>query len=94
MTIVPFNYEDYERTRNELIKCIGKALTDEDKKFLVSFKSGSPDWNLDSFKEFEKFPAVQWKLQNIQNLKENDPVKHKVQLESLKNELYRKRERL
>jgi predicted nucleotidyltransferase component of viral defense system len=89
LTTVSFNYEDYERTRDDLITNIGKALTDEDKKFLVSFKSGTPYWNLDSFKEFEKFPAVQWKLQNIQNLKENDPAKHKLQLESLKNVLNR-----
>jgi hypothetical protein len=32
---------------------------------------------------FENFPAVQWKLLNLQKLKDNNPDKHREQYEAL-----------
>lgn len=79
-----FSYEDFEATRSLLIKTIHENLTDKDKEFLLSFQNGTPDWS--SF-DFEDYPAVQWKLQNLQRLKEANPEKHREQLNLLKSGL-------
>lgn len=73
MTQNSFSYEEYEDTRSILVRQIHQSLTTEDKQFLLSIESGEPDWNHYSF---EIFPAVQWKLINIQRLKANNPEKH------------------
>ncbi|WP_209406425.1 nucleotidyl transferase AbiEii/AbiGii toxin family protein [Pseudozobellia sp. WGM2] len=79
-----FTYEGFETTRNSLIKTIHENLTDSDKEFLLSFENNTPNWN--AYK-FEDYPAVQWKLQNLQKLKEANPKKHREQLELLKSGL-------
>lgn len=79
-----FTYEDFEKTRNRLITTIHESLTYEDKKFLLNFEKGIPDWDIYDFKDF---PAVQWKLQNVQKLKEINSDKHSKQLDELNNKL-------
>lgn len=77
-----FNYQDFEETREALVDIIHKNLTDRDREFLLSFKNLTPDW---SIYNFEKFPAVQWKLQNLQKLKDNNSVKHEALFKLLKD---------
>ncbi|ASV29696.1 nucleotidyl transferase AbiEii/AbiGii toxin family protein [Maribacter cobaltidurans] len=79
-----FTYEDFEVTRSLLIKTIHENLTDTDNKFLLSFQNGTPDWRL---LDFGDYPAVQWKLQNLQKLKEANPEKHTEQLDLLESGL-------
>lgn len=79
-----FTYEDFEATRSLLIKNILEYFTDKDKEFLLSFQNDTPDWNLFDFGDY---PAVQWKLQNLQKLKEANLEKHKEQLNLLKSGL-------
>ncbi|TAN00417.1 MAG: nucleotidyl transferase AbiEii/AbiGii toxin family protein [Chitinophagaceae bacterium] len=81
MTNENFNYEEYETVRNELIITVQKSLTDYDKQFLLSVKGLKPDW---SVYPFQRFPAVQWKLKNLQQLKDNNPQKHLEQYNQLK----------
>jgi hypothetical protein len=81
MSDKPFSYEDFEETRIHLVQAINKGLTQKDKDFLLSVKNCEPDW---SIYNFERFPAVQWKLQNLRKLKENNPTKHKDSFEILK----------
>ncbi len=83
MTTIEFSYDDYENTKIELVEKLFNILTDEDKKFLMSFKMGRPDWDLLSFKDAKRLPAVQWKLQNIHTLIENNPRKHSELLSAL-----------
>ena len=80
-----FSYDEFERVREDLIQVVRMGLTDEDKSFLLSIKDADPDWG---FYDFERFPAVQWKLQNLIKLKKNNPKKHKEQYEALKEKLY------
>ena len=83
MTIDPFTYEEYEATRLELIKTVQNSLEDQDKKFLLSLKELSPNWSIYGF---QRFPSVQWKLQNLKQLKEGNPEKH-LELSKLLNKL-------
>jgi predicted nucleotidyltransferase component of viral defense system len=86
MTVDPFTYEVYENTRVELVDKVKSALTSNDKKLLVSFKKGEPDWTLSSLKGIDNLPAVQWKLHNIRLLLAN-PAKHQTMLTALQNAL-------
>ena len=84
MSREPFSYEDYETTRQKLIDTIHEKLTARDKEFLLSVKNVRPDWRIYNF---ERFPAVQWKLQNLQKLKDTNPEKQREQYEALKKRL-------
>lgn len=84
MSDVAFSYDDFEQTRLQLVNTIKKSLTKEDKAFLLSFKNCMPDW---SIYDFEQFPAVQWKLKNLQKLKESSPEKHQRLYGLLEREL-------
>lgn len=72
MSSEPFTYTDFENSRVQLIETIHQNLTDKDKGFLLSFNEATPDWNI---YDFERFPAVQWKLQNLNTLKAKNPEK-------------------
>lgn len=87
MTNEPFSYQEYIHTRELLISTILKSLSKTDREFLISFKSGIPDWNLFSNSSARKLPAVLWKLQNISKLRETSPEKHKNQLAKLQEVL-------
>ena len=87
MSEEPFAYEDFEATRNLLLQAIHENLNDVDKQFLLSFENGTPDWGLYNF---EEYPAVQWKLQNLQKLKETNAEKHSEQLKKLESKFSKK----
>ncbi|HQU46572.1 MAG TPA: nucleotidyl transferase AbiEii/AbiGii toxin family protein [Pirellulales bacterium] len=83
MTIEPFTYEDFEATRDRLVREIHSLLTADDRRFLLSFKRGDPDWGLFPVAEVEIMPGVDWKLANIRKLKSQNPRKHAEQLAAL-----------
>jgi len=82
MSSESFTYEDFENSRIQLLDTIHQNLTAKDKEFLLSFNNLTPDW---SIYDFERFPAVQWKLQNLRKLKANNPEKLKELQISLEN---------
>lgn len=84
MTSETFTYEDYESVRETMVKTIHASITEEDKQFLLNFKNLTPNW---SVYDFERFPAIVWKLQNLQKLKDTNPGKHEKQFEDLKKKL-------
>jgi len=75
MTDIPFTYEEYEETRNKLIKSVNGLLNDNDKRFLIGFEMAEPDWEHFEYSYFEKYPSVQWKLINLLKLKNTNPEK-------------------
>lgn len=74
MTYETFSYADFENTRELLIQKIQSVLTANDKKFLLSIENGTPDWEV---YDFSIFPAVQWKLLNVNHFKTQNPERHK-----------------
>lgn len=78
-------YEDFDATREKLLEAIHGSLTDKDRAFVLGVKNLTPDW---SVYDFERFPAVQWKLKHLQTLKDKDPEKHRRFYEELKKKLY------
>ena len=75
MTDTPFSYEEFEQTRDKLIKDVNAMMTPQDKAFLLSFESAEPDWDNFEFPYFRDYPSVKWKLQNLQKLKVQNPAK-------------------
>jgi predicted nucleotidyltransferase component of viral defense system len=64
-----FSYEEFEETREVLIMTIQKILKQIDKDFIISFKRLEPDW---SIYDFAKYPAIQWKMENLRRFKDQN----------------------
>ena len=58
-----------EGIRSTLMEELPKALTLEQKGFLLSLVQGRPDWGKLPFPHLSELPALKWKLQNLQKLK-------------------------
>ena len=87
MTDIPFTYEEFEETREKLINDVRSLMTDADKKFLISFESGQPEWDGYEFEYFKDYPSVQWKLLNLKKLAKQNPQKLRLEAEKLRNVL-------
>jgi hypothetical protein len=85
MTDNSFGYEEYENIKKRLIKTINESLTADDKDFILAFSKGEPDWTTI---DYGKFPAIRWKLLNINRLKESNPLKYRAQIDMLERILY------
>ena len=84
MTDTPFSYEEFEETRTKLISDVNKLLTDADRRFLVSFEYGEPEWDNYEFAHFKDFPSVKWKLLNLQKLADLNSEKLRIEAERLR----------
>lgn len=80
MTEREFTYVDYENTRRELIQVTKDQLADADKAFLLNFNRLTPDW---SDYDFQEYPSVKWKIENLIRLRQNNPDKYRQQLDTL-----------
>ena len=83
MTDIPFTYEEFEQTRDELIRKVNALVTPQDKSFLLSFESAEPDWNNFEFGYVQDYPSVKWKIQNLLKLKSQNPTKLKEEVSKL-----------
>lgn len=85
MSDVPFSYEDYIKAKTDLLKLVNDNLTDDDKSFLLSFEEGAPDWSKCCTGDLSAYPAVRWKLFNIEKLKKSNPTKHEQEVKKLRS---------
>lgn len=86
MTQMDVSLDELEAVRERLIVDLNAALTDQEKQFLLSFKSLTPDWSLLDLQGVGKLPAVRWKMLNLGKMKKE---KHAEALKNLKDVLYR-----
>ena len=70
--------------RERLVASIHTTLTAEDREFLISVKSGQPDWSLIELPDIRNLPAVRWKLLNIRKMSDR---KREAALDRLKRVL-------
>ncbi|MFC5683263.1 nucleotidyl transferase AbiEii/AbiGii toxin family protein [Flavobacterium sp. MAHUQ-51] len=88
MAQVDVPLEQLEEARENLIHQINSQMTDNEKKFLLSFKNKTPDWNLlemENAAVISNLPSVRWKMINLEKLPSN---KHKEAYDKLKKLLY------
>jgi hypothetical protein len=75
---------ELERAREQLFEWAASALTDSERRFLLSIKQCEPDWSLLPFEGLDRWPAIQWKLRNIRMM--SDP-RHKAAIRRLREVL-------
>ncbi len=83
MTIEEVEYDELIAVRKRLIETIKKAMTENEKKFLLSIKYGEPAWDLMPMAGIDQLPALQWKLINIQKMKKAKRVESLQKLQSV-----------
>ncbi|WP_127132412.1 nucleotidyl transferase AbiEii/AbiGii toxin family protein [Pseudoflavitalea rhizosphaerae] len=90
MAEVDIPVEKLEETREQLIELINTEMTADERKFLLSFKERSPQWELlglPNMEDVANLPSVQWKLFNLSKM---DDKKHRQAVEKLKSVLWGK----
>lgn len=80
MTVDPFTYEDFEKTRLELIEAVRSSFDSSDRQFLLDFVNLKPNW---SNYDFSEFPAIRWKLMNLEKLRNENESKYDDQINML-----------
>lgn len=88
MVRTDISLQQLEGARHELLMKLGQLMTDEDVRFLLSFKQSVPDWALFPHSGVDRLPAVRWKFANIQKMEAD---KHRQSLELLEQALGRLR---
>lgn len=70
------------QTRIYMLATIRRLLSEKQKRFLLSVKSGQADWSLFAYPEAIKLPAIKFKLMNIDKMNEE---KRKASLKKLEH---------
>lgn len=87
MTNKPVSLEELLEVPEAMFAALKAQFIPRDKDFLLSFKRGEPDWTLFDVPTAEQLPAIRWKLQNLQKLRDKNPEKHQEALVKLDNVL-------
>lgn len=82
MTDQPVELNELEAARVQLFDWAATALSENERRFLLSIKRGEPDWALLPFQCIDKLPAIQWKLHNIRRMSK---LAHTTALTKLRN---------
>jgi predicted nucleotidyltransferase component of viral defense system len=84
LTTEAVTYAELEIARAALLKEIHAGLSGSERRFLLSIKTGEPQWGLLPVAGIENLPGLQWKLANIRRM---DKAKKRQQVEKLKEVL-------
>ena len=82
MTDKIFTYEEHTETLKNLISTVKSNILPY-KDLLLDFVSLKSDLKEFNITNLEKLPAIQWKLQNLNKLRENNPAKFEEQYDKL-----------
>ncbi len=87
MMVDPVELEALLATRERMVQELPRALTAEERRFLLSLVRAEPDWSLLGIPHLEQLPAIRWKLQNLERLRASAPRKFAEQSEALASRL-------
>ncbi|QPC95765.1 nucleotidyl transferase AbiEii/AbiGii toxin family protein [Mesorhizobium sp. INR15] len=87
MSQVEVSLDELLDVRERLITRLNQALTDDQRKFLLSFKARRPQWDLLGIEGADELPAVRWKLHNLERMPEE---RHRRAYENLERVLGQK----
>jgi predicted nucleotidyltransferase component of viral defense system len=80
MTTTPISYEELAEVRTTVLATLRSSLSDQEKRFLLSVKAGTPEWDCMGIQGIDRLPALQWKILNIVRM---DKKKHGEMLDKL-----------
>ncbi|MEX3242442.1 nucleotidyl transferase AbiEii/AbiGii toxin family protein [Serratia quinivorans] len=81
MTFDAIPLEEINAIPKLMVTALKAQFTRRDYDFLMSFKSGQPDWSLAPEEQIQHLPAVKWKLQNIGRMPEEKRIQALAKLE-------------
>jgi len=84
---MPYTALQLNETRQRLRRELPKALTDGQKRFLISLANGEPEWSLMACRHLDQLPAIRWKLVNLAKLKKTNLEKFRQQSDELQRQL-------
>ena len=62
------DYKELCKIRKQLIRTIHESLLSNERDFLISLKSGDPQWDLMPISHLCELPSIRWKVLNIQKM--------------------------
>lgn len=80
MTREPVSLGELAVTRRNLVETLRQTLTENERRFILSVKRMSPEWDLLDLPGIENLPAIQWKLKSLRRM---TPAKHSAALKKL-----------
>jgi len=80
-------YKHHKETFYKLVEEIHNSLSQKDKEFLLSFVKLEHSWKDIDIKNIHRLPAIQWKIKNLEKLRENNKEKFEEQHRRLKEAL-------
>jgi hypothetical protein len=83
MTANPVTLEELIAARAGLADSIVTNMPQAHRRFLVSFESGTPDWDLLAVPKSDRLPAVKWRQQNLAKLTRNKRIALVAELEAV-----------
>ena len=87
MTVEQISLAELVATRERLQHELPAALTDAQRRFLVSVANAEPDWSLMSCPHLSELPALRWKQQNLIKLRQTNVRKFQGQANELQAKL-------
>jgi predicted nucleotidyltransferase component of viral defense system len=84
MTREPVSLETLIDVHRRLVQEVNDGLTEQERHFLLSIKTGTPEWSCLPIEHLDKLPALQWKLRNVGKM---SAEKHQQAIDALKQVL-------
>lgn len=75
MTTQPISLKDLLAVRESVFASLPASLNDEERSFLMSIAKADPRWDVMPFRHLRQLPALQWKLHNLQQLRDKNRKK-------------------
>jgi predicted nucleotidyltransferase component of viral defense system len=72
MTVDPVSLELLTDVQTRLHHDLPRALTPEQREFLLSLVQLKPDWSLMPYDHLPELPAIRWKMENLSKLRSRD----------------------
>ena len=79
MTDENFKYKNHTETFKKLCVWLRKTFTEQEKYFLLDFVRLQHNFTDINIPNIEKLPAIQWKIKNLEKLKQTNPKKFEEQ---------------
>ena len=73
LTREPVTLAQLVASRKRLREELASGLSAVQRRFLLSVAEAKPEWNLMGFAHLAELPALRWKMQNLDRLKEANP---------------------
>ena len=83
LTSEPVTLEALLATRDRLFQELPAALDANEREFLRTLVQAKPTWSLLNIPHVEELPAIRWRLQNLQQLQRDNPVRWRALCDAL-----------